>query len=361
MPDDKDKRMTTRQRQWRSFGLSLIALAATTLARGAPTQSTPLLGAGATFPGPLYSAWALAYRAQSGIEVRYDPVGSGLGVQRIEGGEVDFGASDAPLTAAQLRATHLLQFPAVIGGVLPVINISGVRPGEMKLTGAVLADIYLGRIRRWDDPAIAALNPGIHLPGTNITVVHREDPSGSSLLWTAYLSAHSEDWRAHVGAGITPAWPSGVGASGNEGVASYVQRTRFAIGYVEYYFARAHRLSDVALSNRSGAFVRARPDNFAAAVAASGWGGADPTQQLPTDAPGADSWPITGASFILVPQVARDLARERAVLRFFDWALHAGGRNVEQLDYTPLPQELVEQLPRMWQSIEDSGGRPVWP
>jgi phosphate transport system substrate-binding protein len=361
MNDGQDRGMTAARYPWLRPGLLLIGLAAAALAHGAPSAAGPITGAGATFPGPLYVAWAAAYRSAKGIEVRYDPVGSGLGVQRIEHGEVDFGASDAPLSPEQLQAAHLVQFPVVVGGVLPVINISGVRPGEMKLTGAVLADIYLGLIRRWDDPAIAALNPGVHLPGTHITVVHREDPSGSSLLWSAYLSGRSAPWRAHVGASVTPSWPIGVGAKGNEGVASYVQRTRFAIGYVEYYFARAHGLSDVALNNRSGTFVRARPDNFAAAMAASDWRETGLTQQLPTDAPGALSWPITGASFILVPQIAPDAARGREVLRFFDWALHDGSQNIEQLDYAPLPQGIVERLPQLWQSIEDSAARPVWP
>ncbi len=359
--DEQDRGMTAGRYRWLQPALVLLGLATAALVRGAPSADGPIAGAGATFPGPLYAAWAAAYRSAKGVEVRYDPVGSGRGVQRIQHGEVDFGGSDAPLSAEQLQAAHLLQFPVVVGGVLPVINISAVRPGEMKLTGALLADIYLGRVRRWNDPAITALNPGLHLPGTHITVVHREDPSGSSLLWTTYLSGRSEAWRAQVGASLTPAWPTGVGAKGNEGVASYVQRTRFAIGYVEYYFARAHGLSDVALDNRSGAFVRARPDNFAAALAASDWRATALTQQLPTDAPGALSWPITGASFILVPQIARDARRERAVLRFFDWALHDGSRNIDQLDYAPLPPGIVERLPQLWKSIADGAGRPVWP
>ncbi len=224
-------------------------------------------------------------------------MGSGLGIQRIERRESDFGATDAPLTPQQLQAAGLVQFPVVIGGVLPVINISGVRPGELRLTGALLADIYLGRVRRWNDAAIAALNPGLRLPNSNITVVHRSEPSGSSLLWSTYLSAASEAWRGRAGASTTPAWPTGVGAPGNEGVASVVQRTRFAIGYVEYSFARAHGLSDVALRNHDGHFVRARPDNFAAAVAAADWRESALSVQLPADAAGEFSWPITGASF----------------------------------------------------------------
>lgn len=353
--------MTARARGSRLAGHALLAALFLSAVCDAQTGAAAISGAGATFPGPLYRSWAVQYRVAAGVEVRYDPLGSGLGLERVRRGEVDFGASDAPLTAAEQAGDQLLQFPVVIGGVLPVINITGIRPGEMRLTGAVLAAIYLGRVRRWNDPAIAALNPSLHLPGSNITVVHRDDASGSSLLWTSYLSQQSEEWRRRVGAGTTSAWPAGVGARGNEGVASYVQRTRYAIGYVEFYFARAHGLSDVTLRNHDGQFVRARPENFASAAAGAAWGEGEEMRQLPTDAPGALSWPVTGASFILVPRMARDATRQRAVLRFFDWALHDGARQVEQLEYTPLPQQVIDRLPALWQSLRDSAGRPVWP
>ena len=361
MHEQQDRHMTGRGPRWRWLIACLAAIAWAAWAHAAAPSAAPISGAGATFPGPLYQAWARAYQATAGIEVSLDPVGSGLGIQRIEQGAVDFGASDAALTPAQLAAAGLVQFPVVIGGVLPVINISGVRPGEMKLTATVLADIYLGRVRRWNDPAIVALNPALHLPGSNSTVVHRAESSGSSLLWTEYLSAGNEAWRARIGASTTPKWPAGVGARGNEGVASLVQRTRFAIGYVEYYFARAHGLSDVALRNRDGHFVRARPDNFAAAAAATMASDPALTQQLPTDAGGEFSWPITGASFILVPRVVRDAERARTMLRFFDWALHRGGDTVEQLDYAPVPPPLVERLPMLWQTIRDASDQRVWP
>ena len=353
--------MTEYGHHWRRIAACVAAIACAAWAHAAAPSARLISGAGATFPGPLYQAWAREYQATAGIEVRYDPVGSGLGIQRIEQGEVDFGASDAALTPAQLAAAGLLQFPVVIGGVLPVINISGVRPGEMKLTGAVLGDIYLGRVRRWNDPAIVALNPSLRLPNSNITVVHRADASGSSLLWSAYLSASNDAWRVRIGASTTPMWAAGVGARGNEGVASLVQRTRFAIGYVEYYFARAHGLSDVALRNRDGHFVRARPDNFAAAAATLIGGDPDLTQQLTSDAAGEFSWPITGASFILVARVARDAEHARTVLRFFDWALHRGAGTVEQLDYAPVPAPLVARLPSRWQVIRDASDQPVWP
>jgi phosphate transport system substrate-binding protein len=356
LPDQHDRWMTARVRGRAYLGLLLAAAAACTAHAAAP-----ILGAGATFPAPLYQAWALEYQRAAGISVRYEAVGSGLGVERITRRRVDFGGSDAALGVEQLEAAQLLQFPAVVGGVVPVINIRGIRPGELRLTGEVLAEIYSGQLRRWNDPAIAALNPTLQLPRANITVVHRQEPSGSSLLWTGYLSAGSAQWRAHIGASLSPAWPSGVGATGNEGVATVVQRTRFAIGYVEYYFARVHGLSDVALRNHDGNFVRARSDNFAAAAAASDWHELSSLQQLPMDAPGATSWPITGVSFILVPRSAPDAERERAVLRFFDWAIHGGGHLVEQLDYAPLPQKIIDQLPQLWQTVHDGADRPLWP
>ena len=354
--DQRDRWMTARVRGRACLGL-LLAVAAAGTARAA----APVSGAGATFPAPLYQAWAIEYRRAAGIIVRYEPLGSGVGVERITQRRVDFGGSDAPLSLEQLNAAQLLQFPVVVGGVVPVINLRGIRPGELKLTGAVLAEIYSGRLRRWNDPAIAALNPTLQLPRANITVVHRREPSGSSLLWTGYLAASSEDWRAKIGASLSPAWPSGVGAAGNEGVATLVQRTRFAIGYVEYYFARVHGLSDVALRNHEGNFVRARSDNFAAAAAASEWRELPSWQQLPMDAPGPSSWPITGVSFILVPRIAPDADRGRAVLRFFDWAIHGGGQVVDQLDYAPLPQKIIDRLPQLWQTVHDGADRPLWP
>jgi phosphate transport system substrate-binding protein len=362
MHDQQDRRMTGVPRSCRRYlVLALGPLLALATLAAAAAALPGLVGAGATFPAPLYQSWALDYHKVGGTIVRYDPVGSGAGIDRIEKGEVDFGGSDAPLPPERLEAAGLLQFPVVIGGVLPVINIRGIRPGELRLTGAVLADLYLGRVRRWDDPAIAALNAGLKLPHANVTVVHRQESSGSSLLFSSYLSASSAEWRGRVGAASTLTWPVGVGAKGNEGVATVVQRTRFAIGYVEYYFARAHGLSDVALRNHAGRFVRARPDNFSAAAQAAAWPEPGLAQQLPSDAPGDLSWPITGASFILIPRVARDADRERSVLKFFDWALHSDAGSVDRLNYAPVPQALLEQLPRLWQSARDSVGRPLWP
>jgi len=320
-----------------------------------------LRGAGATFPAPLYEAWGTAYALKSGVEVVYEAVGSGQGLDRLRAGKVDFGASDAPLTAQELRSEGLVQFPVVVGGVVPIMNVTGIPPGRLRITGHVLADVYLGKIRKWNEAPIAALNPDIKLPSANITVVHRSDPSGSSMLWTDYLSRSSERWRSEVGASLTPRWPTGVAASGNEGVASYVERTRFALGYVEFYYARSHGLSDVALRNRDGHFVRAGADTFRAAANAVEWGSIESMGQLPTDAPGPESWPITGASFILVAGKTGSRERMREVLRFFDWALHEGESMVHHLEYVPVPRSVLEQFPGMWRAVRDSDGKPVWP
>jgi phosphate transport system substrate-binding protein len=327
----------------------------------ASAAGVTLRGAGATFPAPLYDAWGTAYALQSGVEVAYEAVGSGRGLDRLRAGKVDFGASDAPLTADELRSEGLQQFPVVVGGVVPVMNVTGIPPGRLKMTGRVLADVYLGKIRRWNEAPIAALNPDIRLPSAHITVVHRSDSSGSSMLWTDYLSRSSERWRSEVGTSLTPKWPTGVAASGNDGVASYVERTRFALGYVEFYYARSHGLSDIAVQNRDGRFVRAGPEAFRSAANAVEWGSVESMGQLPTDAPGPESWPITGASFILVRAEAGTREKTREVLRFFDWALHEGEPTVYRLEYVPVPQTVLDQFPEMWRAIRDREGEPVWP
>jgi phosphate transport system substrate-binding protein len=339
---------------------AVVLWAAAAHALAAPTVAQ-IHGAGATFPAPVYNAWAMAYQQSGGVQISYDAVGSGAGIERIRQHQVDFGASDAPLSTEDLAASELLQFPVVVGGVVPVINISGIKPGELKLTGQLLADIYLGRIRKWNDPAIAALNPKTALPNTNITVVHRSDPSGSSLLWTDYLSRSSTDWQSSVGASLTPKWPAGVGGYGNDGVASYVQRTRFAIGYVEYIYARKHHLSNVSLRNRSGRFVQAGRDAFRAAAETADWHAAGGFQQLPTDLPGTASWPVTGASFILIASSPAAGANTAEVLRFFDWALHQGEALAGELDYAALPRRVVDELPALWGALRDRSGKRIWP
>jgi len=295
-----------------------------------------LHGAGATFPAPVYDAWAEAYAQATGTPVRYDAIGSGLGIELATRGQVDFGATDAPLPAERLAAAGLRQFPAVIGAVVPVINIAGIAPGRLVLDARVLSAIYRGVVVRWSDPAIAALNPGLALPDTRITVVHRADASGTTWLWTRWLSESDPAWRDSLGMATTLAWPVGAEGLGNEGVASLVQRTRSSIGYVAWAYAREHRLSDVRLPSHDGPVVRADRAAFEAAVAAAHWHAvADMTGAL-TNEPGARSWPIVGASYVLLRP---DDAQSSGVEAFFAWALVSGAEIVDRLGYVPLPAE----------------------
>ena len=313
----------------------LLALALTTAAHAVE----PLHGAGATFPAPVYKAWAKAYLQASGVPVRYDPIGSGLGIELATKRQVDFGATDAPLSADQLAAAGLQQFPALIGAVVPVVNIAGIAPGKLVLDAVVLSAIYRGRIVNWRDPAIAALNPGLALPDANITVVHRADASGSTWLWSRWLSAADAEWRRTLGVGTTLAWPVGAEGLGNEGVASLVRRTRAAIGYVAFAYAREHHLSDVALPSHDGAVVRASRGSFEAAVGAAHWRTAADLEQDLVNEPGAGSWPIVGASFVLVSTGGGEARGTRRVGLFFDWALGAGAGVANELGYVALPTE----------------------
>ena len=309
-------------------------------------------GAGATFPFPIYTQWAAQYRDETGTQVDYEPVGSGTGVERIERDEVDFGASDAPLSAEQLRRIGAIQFPAVIGGVVPVIRIAGIRSGELRLSGAVLAQIYLGRIRRWNDPQIVALNPTLSLPNANITVVHRADASGTSFLWSDYLSQSNPEWKSTMGTATALAWPVGVAGVGNEGVASYVQRTRFAIGYVEFAYAKQHNLAYCALRNRDGLFVQPGRASFAAAANAAQWTSDADLAQVLTNQSGPDTWPVTGASFVLLRTRSGQPGRGSEVVRFFDWAFSHGGAAAARLEYTQLPEAAVALIRKSWADAE---------
>jgi phosphate transport system substrate-binding protein len=318
-----------------------LALTAPTFAQSQtiPPAPQPLHGAGATFPAPVYERWATDWQAQGGAMVRYDPVGSGAGIERAKAGAVDFGASDVPLSAGDLQQSRLLQFPAVIGGVVPVANVPGIGPGRLHLDATTLSAIYRGAIRHWDDPAIAALNPHLSLPSLNITAVHRQDASGTTALFSRWLTLGDAAWRQSIGTAPTLAWPQDVNdaaGAGNEGVASLVQRTRAAIGYVEFAYARRHALSDVMLPSHEGTPVRASRASFESAVAAARWRDARDLDQSLVDEPGAASWPIVGASFILVPAAA-DATRRTEVLRFFRWALQHGDAAAAALDYVGLP------------------------
>ena len=314
-------------RRWLTLAVALA---------GSAHAAEPLHGAGATFPAPVYDAWAAAYARATGTPVRYDAIGSGLGIELATNGQVDFGATDAPLPADRLAAAGLRQFPAVIGAVVPVFNIAGIAPGGLVLDASVLSAIYRGRITRWSDPAIAALNPGLALPDTRITVVHRADPSGSTWLWSRWLAGSDPAWRESPGSGTTLAWPVGVEGLGNEGVASLVQRTRSAIGYVAWAYAREHHLSDARLPAHDGPVVRAERATFEAAVAAAHWDAAADLAGGLTNEPGPRSWPIVGASYVLVRPGAAQAQRVEA---FFGWALDSGAGVVSDLGYVPLPAE----------------------
>lgn len=312
----------------------LLALAASACAHAAE----PLHGAGATLPAPVIEAWAQSWSRDKGTPVRYDPIGSGLGLELASRGQIDFGVTDAPLSPERLAATGLRQFPIVIGAVVPVINLRGIAPGRLVLDAAVLSAIYRGRIVNWQDPAIAALNPSLALPDARITVVHRADASGSTWLWSRWLSESDASWRAELGSGTTLAWPVGAEGLGNEGVASLVQRTRAAIGYVAYAYAREHHLSDVAVPSHDGPVVRAGRGAFEAAVAAAGWHAPSDLAGGLTNEPGAGSWPLVGASYVLLPTTG-DVRRANA---FFGWALTSGAAAANDLGYVALPADVAK-------------------
>jgi phosphate transport system substrate-binding protein len=288
-------------------------------------------------------------------------IGSGAGIKQIQAKTVDFGATDAPLKGDELAKSGLVQFPAIIGGVVPVVNIEGIKPGEVKLTGPVLADIYFGKIKKWNDKPIAELNAGLKLPDENITVVRRSDGSGTTFLWTDYLSKVSPEWKDKVGASTAVAWPEGVGGKGNEGVASYVQRIKGAIGYVEYAYAKRNKMSHVAVRNKDGQFVQPDDSAFQAAAGFADWKSQPGFYQILTEQPGKTSWPITGASFILVPAKSDKPGNTQEVLKFFDWALKNGQKMAEELDYVPLPENVVKLVADEWRAqVKDASGKTLW-
>ncbi|HEY6863745.1 MAG TPA: phosphate ABC transporter substrate-binding protein PstS [Burkholderiales bacterium] len=342
-------------------GFRVIAIAG---ALAAPiAHASDITGAGATFPYPLYAKWAEAYKQQTGVGLNYQSIGSGGGIKQIRSKTVDFGASDAPLKAEELDKDGLLQFPTVMGGVVPVVNLEGVAPGRMKLTGEALADIYLGRIEKWNDGRIAALNPGMKLPGTPITVVHRADGSGTTFIFTNYLSKVSAEWKVKVGNNASVSWPAptSTGGKGNEGVASFVQRIKGSIGYVEYAYAKQNRMTFAMLRNRDGEFVAPSDKSFQAAAAGADWKNARGFYEILTDEPGKASWPITGATFILMHKAQADGAKAKQVLKFFEWAYQNGDRMALELDYVPMPDEVVKLIQSAWKSrMKDASGKPVW-
>ena len=320
-------------------------------------QAQDVTGAGASFPAPVYAKWADAYHKATGARINYQSVGSGAGIKQIKSKTVDFGASDAPLSDDELAKDGLMQFPTVIGGVVPVVNVKGIAPGQLKLTGAVLGDIYLGKIKKWNDPAIASLNPGLALPDEAISVVRRADGSGTSFIFTNYLSKVNPDWKAKVGEGTAVNWPTGAGGKGNEGVSTYVQRLPNSIGYVEYAYAKQNKMAHVLLKNAAGSFVAPDDENFKAAAAGAEWN--KTFYQVLTEQPGKNAWPITGATFILMHKAQDKPAQAATALKFFDWAYGSGDKMAADLEYVTLPDAVKELVRRQWAGIKDASGKAV--
>lgn len=341
-----------RRQMFKSVGLALAGLMIGPALMGAATSPVVITGAGSTFVNPVLSAWTAAYmadfHASGGAKIDYQSVGSGAGIELIKAGKVDFGASDMPLMPEELAKAGLGQFPLVIGGVVPVVNIPGVAPGKMRFTGSLLADIYLGKIKRWNDPAIAHLNPGVLLPDAEIRVVHRSDGSGTTFNWANYLSKESPEWRTKVGEGTTVAWPLGQGANGNDGVASLTQQTPNAIGYVEYAYVTRSHLTWGLVQNRAGQFIAPSAKSFQAAADTANWNGARDFYLVLTDAPGADSYPITATSFILVRKRLPNHLHTRELLNLFQWALENGQPQAASLGYVPLPRRLAFRVEAYW-------------
>ena len=339
----------------------LLAAATATLtfvaASAATAQVTEITGAGATFPAPLYARWAADYNKATGVRMNYQSIGSGGGLRQIRGKTVFFGASDMPLTDEELAKDGLFQFPTVIGGVVPIINIPGLQARQLRLTGEILADIYLGKITRWTDPAIVKLNPGVKLPDAQIAPVRRADGSGTTFIFTNYLSKVSAEWQSKVGEGASVNWPTGAGGKGNEGVTAFVQRLPNSIGYVEYSYARQNKLAYALMGNAAGNFVAPDDLTFAAAAAGADW--SKSFYQILTNQRGKDAWPITGATFIMMHRVQDRPENATAVLRFFDWAYENGSKTALELDYVPMPPSVVKSVRAIWSEMRDSNGKPV--
>ncbi len=340
--------------------LGSIGLAASLLTAG-NALAGDITGAGATFPYPVYAKWADAYKTQTGIGLNYQSIGSGGGIKQIEAKTVDFGASDKPLKPEDLEKNGLMQFPTVMGGVVPVVNIEGVEPGKLKLDGKVLAEIFLGKITKWNDPAIAALNKGLALPDADIAVVHRADGSGTTFIFTNYLSKVSPEWKSAVGEEASVSWKVGTGGKGNEGVANFVKQIKNSIGYVEYAYALQNKMTYVQLKNRDGKFVSPNAESFKAAAAGAHWDKAPGFYEILTDEPGKGSWPISGATFILMHKVQDKPENAVEVLKFFDWAYNSGSQMAESLDYIPMPEKVVKLIRAAWKKeIKDGSGKAVW-
>ncbi|MDP2065576.1 MAG: phosphate ABC transporter substrate-binding protein PstS [Burkholderiaceae bacterium] len=337
--------------------LVALGLGAVMFASAATVHAQDVTGAGATFPAPLYAKWASEYNKATGVKVNYQSVGSGAGIKQIDSKTVAFGASDMPLTDDVLAKKGQLQFPTVIGGVVPVVNIKGIAPGQIKLSGQVLGDIYLGKITKWNDPAIAALNTGVPLPDAAISPVRRADGSGTSFIFTNYLSKVNAEWKAKVGEGTAVNWPTGAGGKGNEGVAAFVGRLPNSIGYVEYAYVKQNKMTYVQMQNSTGTFVSPDDTAFKAAAAGADWNKS--YYQILTNQPGKDAWPLTGATFILMHKVQDRPEQAASALKFFDWAYKNGDKMADDLDYVPMPASVKASIAKAWGDIKDTAGKPV--
>jgi phosphate transport system substrate-binding protein len=331
----------------------LVAAAFTSV----PAFAQDVTGAGSTFIAPILSKWASDYNKATGVKINYQSIGSGAGIKQIESKTVDFGASDMPLTDDDLKANGLMQFPMVIGGVIPVVNIKGIKPGELKLNGQVLGDIYLGKITKWDDPAIKAINGSLALPDAAIAPVRRADGSGTTFIFTNYLSKANPDWKAKVGDGTAVNWPTGAGGKGNEGVAAFVNRLPNSIGYVEYAYVKQNKMTYAQMANSTGMFVSPDDKAFKAAAAGADWNKS--FYQILTNQPGAGAWPITGSTFVLMHKVQDKPAQATVALKFFDWALQKGDKTAAELDYVPMPDAVKGTIANAWGEIKDTSGKPV--
>jgi phosphate transport system substrate-binding protein len=343
------------------FDRNILALAAAAaIVAVPPALAVEITGAGASFPAPVYAKWADAYQKATTNKINYQSIGSGGGIKQIQAKTVDFGASDMPLKPEELEKFGMMQFPTVIGGIVPVVNLPGVKPGELKLTGAVLADIYLGKVTKWTDPEIVKLNPTVKLPDQDIAVVRRADGSGTSFIFTNYLSKVSPEWKQKVGEGATVQWPLGLGGKGNEGVSAFVQRIPAALGYVEFAYAKKVNMTYVQLQNADGAFLSPDEASFKAAAAGADWT-KSAFYEILTNQPGKQSWPISGATFILLHKVQDKPTQGVEVMKFFEWAYKNGDKMAVELDYVPLPDSLVALIGKAWSAnIKDASGKALW-
>jgi phosphate transport system substrate-binding protein len=340
---------------------NILAAAGLIAAAVAPAQAADISGAGATFPYPIYAKWADAYKKETGIGLNYQSIGSGGGIKQIEAKTVTFGASDAPRPGKELDKFGLVQFPMVMGGIVPVVNVTGIKPGELVIDGPTLAKIYMGEIKNWNDPALKKLNPSAKLPSSAIAVVHRSDGSGTTFNFTYYLGDVSKDWASKVGHNTSVEWPVGIGAKGNEGVANNVANTHNSIGYVEYAYALQNKLTYTKMMNKDGKIVSPTSEAFQAAAAGADWKSQPGYGVILANQPGANSWPMTTATWILVYKKPVDPVATASALKFFAWCYKNGGKMAESLDYVPMPAKVVNQVEETWKAeIKDGSGKPVY-